>query len=436
MMETIARRISASKGKLLVVDDDLTQRTVIGTLGAKLGYDAVMASTFETASNLLRTESFDAMTLDLALGERDGIEILRLAAELKLNTMPIVIVSGLEERFMTMTRRIAEALDLSITACLTKPLGLDEVRRALEMPAPPRKAADGGAFLPAIDRERVVKGLQQNEFFVEFQPKVDLRTRRVVGCEALARWRTADFGLVSPGEFIPRVEQFGLTPELTYAMLEAAIADGSKIIRNRADFTIAVNVSGSLMSDLSLPERIETVLRQYSVAPACLIVEVTESVAMSDIERAMDILLRLRIKGINAAIDDFGTGFSSLTALARFPFNELKIDQSFSARCGIDADMMKIVDASIALGHAFGMKVVAEGVDRAETETILRKAGCDIGQGHFFARAMDVVGFTRWMRHWESQRCDRSPSASRGAGERQPSMIAGRPNARNLIGAA
>ena len=380
-MRTIAGHPAQPHGRMLVVDDDRVQRTIIGKIGAKLGYDAAMASTFEIASELLRTEAFDIMTLDLSLGERDGVELLRLIAELKLNSMPIVVISGCEERLLKAASKVGQALDLTLTRCLTKPLNMDQVRDALLLSAFDQAAPAGEAAVPTIDRERIVTALAQNEFFVEFQPKVDLATGRAVGAEALARWRMPEFGILSPAIFIPLVEQAGIMPELTNRILCSAIADGRKLIDQHPDFTIAVNVSGSLLTDLMLPERIERILREEGVAPESLIIEVTESVAMSDVDQAMDILLRLRIKGIGTAIDDFGTGFSSLSALTRLPFSEMKIDQSFVKNCDTDEDMMKIVEASTGLAKAFRMKVVAEGIDNNHTLARVRHAGCDIGQG-------------------------------------------------------
>jgi EAL domain-containing protein (putative c-di-GMP-specific phosphodiesterase class I)/CheY-like chemotaxis protein len=362
-----------------------------------------MASTFEIASELLRTEAFDIMTLDLSLGERDSVELLRLIAELKLNSMPIVVISGCEERLLKTARKVGQALDLSLTRCLTKPLNMDHVREALLLSAFDQAAPASEAEMPTIDRERILTALAQNEFFVEFQPKVDLATGRAIGAEALARWRMPEFGILSPAMFIPLVEETGLMPELTNRILCSAIADGRKLIDQLPDFTIAVNVSGSLLTDLMLPERIERILREEGVAPESLIIEVTESVAMSDVDRAMDILLRLRLKGVGTAIDDFGTGFSSLSALTRLPFSEMKIDQSFVKGCDTDEDMMKIVEASIGLAKAFRMKVVAEGIDNNHTLAKVRHAGCDIGQGYLFAPAMKVERVARWMTQREPE---------------------------------
>ena len=145
--------------------------------------------------------------------------------------------------------------------------------------------------------------------------------------------------------------------------------------------------------------------------PKALIVEVTESVAMSDVDRAMDVMLRLRLKGVGAAIDDFGTGFSSLAALAKLPFSEVKIDRSFAGSCDTDKDMMKIVQASIALARAFGMKAVAEGIDNPLTLRALRDAGCDIGQGYLFAPPLRTRQFAHLVKRWDSLAADGYPGS-------------------------
>jgi EAL domain-containing protein (putative c-di-GMP-specific phosphodiesterase class I) len=408
-MRRISRHTEECKGRLLVVDDDLVQRTIIGKIGAKLGYDTVIASTFEIAAELLQREAFDIMTLDLSLGERDGVELLRLAADRELYAMPIIIISGCDDRILNSTKRVAEGLNLSLTRCLSKPLNIDNLRDALFLPGHGRVDSEQRTALPEIDRHRIVTALTCHEFHVEFQPKVDLDSGKVLGAEALARWRSPELGNLSPAVFIPLVEKFGLMPEFTNHVLSCAIAGSRTLIEQHPGFTVAVNVSGSLMTNLMLPERIEAILRQEGVAPESLIVEVTESMAMSDVDRAMDILVRLRIKGIGAAIDDFGTGFSSLAALARLPFSELKIDQSFVKGCEADEDMMKIVEASVALGKAFNMKVVAEGIDNPHSLASARHAGCDVGQGYLFAPALQAQRLDLWMTRHHAQNAERAP---------------------------
>jgi EAL domain-containing protein (putative c-di-GMP-specific phosphodiesterase class I) len=409
-MRAIEHRTEELRGRLLVVEDDLVQRTVIGSIGAKLGYDTIIAPTFEIASQMLRNEKFDMMTLDLSLGEHDGVELLRLIAALKLNAMPIVIVSGCEERVRNTIQRVAVALDLSLTTSLAKPLNIDKLRAAMTRPLLHSAAASSQKQAPEISRDRIVAAFKQKEFIVELQPKINLRTNEICGAEALARWLTPEFGMVSPAIFVPLVEEFGLMSELTHAVCDAAVATSRGLIQQRPDFTVAVNVSASDLNDLTLPERIEGILRTYQVAPEALIVEVTESIAMSDVDRAMDVVSRLRLKGMGAAIDDFGTGFSSLSALAKLPFSELKMDRSFAGTCANDKDMMKIVEASIALAKAFGMKVVGEGIDNPSTLSALRAAGCDIGQGYLFAPTLGIRQFSHLMKRWDPRAAGRFPA--------------------------
>lgn len=396
-MRGFSRQTDESLGRLLVVDDDLVQRTVIGKIGARTGYDCMIVQSMELAESMLSREVFDVMTVDLSLGGRDGIELLRFVAERGLHDMSIVIISGCDGRVLKSTRRVAEGLGLSVVGALGKPLNLDELKDILVLPRRQRVAADVPSAAIDVSPERIAAGIRQGEFAAEFQPKVELGSGRAVGAEALARWRTREFGIISPTAFIPVAEQSGLMPELTEVVLASAISQGRTLIDRYPDFTIAVNVSGLLLTDLTVPERIEEVLRREQVPAHALIVEITETAAMADVDLATDILVRLRLKNIGAALDDFGTGYSSLAALAKLPFSELKIDRSFVHGCEADEDMMKIIEASVGLGRAFNMKVVAEGVETADTLAAIRRAGCDTGQGYFFSPSLRLARAESWV---------------------------------------
>lgn len=410
-------------GRLLVVDDDLVQRTVIGKIGAKTGYDGLSVPSLEAAEAALTRESFDLMAVDLSLGERDGVELLRFVAERGLRDMSIIVISGCDNRILKSTRRVAESLGLSVIGVLGKPLDMDELKDMLLLPRRRRVFEASGPVAMDVSPERIAAGIRDGEFVVEFQPKVELASGRVVGAEALARWRTREFGIIAPAAFIPIAEQCGLMPELTDRILTSALSQGRKLIDRYPDFTIAVNVSGSLLSDLTLPEQIEEILRREQVAAHSLIVEITETMAMSDVDLATDILVRLRLKNIGTAIDDFGTGYSSLAALAKLPFSELKIDRSFVHGCEADEDMMKIIEASIGLARAFNMKVVAEGVETAETLASIRRAGCDIAQGYFFSPALRLARAESWV----SQRNEFVAKRTAWMSEQSRSMLGAAP---------
>lgn len=393
--------------RVLVVDDDVVQRTIVQKSAMKLGLETIVASSYEQAAALLSADSFDLMTLDLSLGERDGVEMLRLIARLGLTSLPIVVISGCEERILNSTRRVAESLGLALTACLTKPLEFRSLREALGQRSGGRAEPIVVAPKPNIGREQIEEAIERGEFVAEFQPKIDLRTGKMVGAEALARWPSKSLGRVPPSVFIPLVEQFGLMPDFTRRILASAISRARAFLDVDPKFTLAVNVPGVLMDDLSLPDKIEDILRANDVTPEALIIEITEDFAMSNVSRALDILVRLRIKGIGAAIDDFGTGYSSLAALARLPFSELKIDQSFVRHCDQDPDMLKIVEASVGLARAFNMKVVAEGIDAVAILSRVVSLGCDIGQGYLFAPSLPAESAGSWMRDLNDDRSDR-----------------------------
>jgi len=396
-MREIAHQTQLCLGRLLVIDDNVVQQSVIGKIGAKIGYDIVMVPDVPSAAAMLAERKFDVLTVDLSLGEHDGVELLWLIAERGLHKTPFLVISGADERLLNSTKRIADSLNLNLIGCLQKPVNSSELRSALHQVS--RSYSPKQAVVAALDVDAAAirDAIAAREISVDFQPKVELETGLPVSAEALARWDSPSLGRISPAVFIPRAEELGLMSELTDHLINEAVVKGRSLLANRPGFTIAVNVSGSLMSDLALPDRIEEILKRNDVAPQSLLVEVTESVAMADVDRAADILVRLRLKGISTAIDDFGTGYSSLAALGRLPFSELKIDQSFVRTCHSDPDMRKIVEACIGLGKAFGMKVVAEGIDNPEALALLRKAGCEIGQGNWFSPALDIERVSAWI---------------------------------------
>lgn len=376
--------------RLLIVDDDLSQATIIRRIGEQEGYSCTVASTFDCAADVLKAIQFDFVTIDLSLGSRDGVEVLRI-----INALPygpaVVFISGHDRRILDTAVRMAETAGTNNASALQKPFKPSELRELLRAPAnAPQVAAPPRTVV--VDDEMIRRGLDNKEFFPLFQPKIALSSGKTVGCEALARWRTNDGNLIPPGIFIPIAEASGSIKDITNTILEQSVKAAARLVADNPGFTVSVNISPLLLSDLSLPEQIDDLLKQHNLQPQCLTLEVTESAAMLDVARATDILLRLRIKGVGLSIDDFGTGYSSFAALAKMPFTELKIDQSFVKQYLTDSSLRKIVRGSIALGHEFNLKVVAEGVENALLAASLAHLGCDIAQGYHFAPALPLDG--------------------------------------------
>jgi diguanylate cyclase (GGDEF)-like protein/PAS domain S-box-containing protein len=241
--------------------------------------------------------------------------------------------------------------------------------------------------------------IDQDQFVVHYQPEVDVRTGRIVGAEALVRWMHPTKGLVPPMQFIPLAEETGIIVAITEHVTGAACRQARAWQEEGfPPLVVAVNVSGRFFREPRLAGAISDILRESGLAPGHLEIEITESVAMSDSERTIEVLQALHGEGIRVAIDDFGTGYSSLAYLRRFPIQQLKIDQAFIKDMMDNREDRAIVDAVIGMAHAMGMEVLAEGVERTEQLEYLRSKGCDKAQGYLFGRPVPAEEFRELLR--------------------------------------
>lgn len=240
--------------------------------------------------------------------------------------------------------------------------------------------------------------INDGQLRLHYQAKVDAGSGLITGAEALVRWQHPERGMVSPGEFIPLAEESGLIVPLTDWVLETACTD----LRRRADtglrrVPVSVNLSSPSFADDGLRIRLDGLLGRYQLDSSCLVLEVTESLLMSDVERAVARLQALRELGFRVSLDDFGTGYSSLGYLKRFPIDELKIDRSFVADAWRGGRDGAIAVSVIALGRAFGLQVVAEGVETAGQSDFLLAHGCAQQQGFLFAKPMPCADFDAFL---------------------------------------
>ena len=246
------------------------------------------------------------------------------------------------------------------------------------------------------------QAIEHEDLIVHYQPKVDIRTRRVVGVEALVRWIHPERGFMPPDEFIPLAEQTGLIQPLTTLVLRSALGQCRRWQEKGLDLDVSVNLSVRSLLDLHLPENVAALLREFSVEPARLVLEITESSIMADPIRAADVVDRLSDLGIGLAIDDFGTGYSSLSYLKRLPVSEIKIDKSFVMAMTSEDNDAVIVRSTVDLGRNLGLTVVAEGVETVEMFDELERLGCDIAQGYLLSRPLPPDDLTEWAMNWRS----------------------------------
>ncbi len=239
--------------------------------------------------------------------------------------------------------------------------------------------------------------IERGELSLHFQPKLRAADGKLAGVEALLRWKHPERGQVSPADFIPVAERFGLIGELGLWVLDQACCHVRQWHDAGLDIPVAVNLSAHQLRQPDLELRVRDALLRHRVPARMLIMEITESTAMDDIEASLKVFDMLDAIGVRLSIDDFGTGYSSLSYLRRLPARQLKIDRSFVRDLGTSLDAQAIVEAVVNLAHALGLQVVAEGVETPDQATILRQLKCDEFQGFLFARPMPEQALLAWL---------------------------------------
>jgi EAL domain-containing protein (putative c-di-GMP-specific phosphodiesterase class I) len=243
-------------------------------------------------------------------------------------------------------------------------------------------------------KSKLRRALERDELVVRYQPKVDLRTGRIVGAEALLRWCLPGHGDVAPSQFIPLAEESNLILEIGEWVLDRVCRDYRSWQQSGvAPGRISVNLSLRQLKQRDFITRVREILTQHGVKPEYLELEITETTLMEDPTRTIRILKELHAMGVQLAIDDFGTGYSSLSALQQFPIATLKIDQSFVRRATVEHERATIVTMVVEMGHSLRLDVVAEGVESEEQLRFLRALNCDYAQGLLFGRVLSAEEF-------------------------------------------
>lgn len=234
------------------------------------------------------------------------------------------------------------------------------------------------------------RALKHGEFFLDYQPKYDAKSRKLIGVEALLRWDGPEKGLISPTDFIPIAEESGLIIPIGEWVIRQACQIASSLSSNKGIIPIAVNLSAKQFEDPGLLDKIMAICQEQRIVPGQLEIEVTESLLVKDIEKSIQLLQQLQDSGIHIAIDDFGTGFSSMSYLKELPVNVLKIDRCFVMELPNNKKDAAIVEAVIRLAHSLGLKVVAEGIETEEQLAFLKSRHCDIAQGFLLSKPLPL----------------------------------------------
>ena len=248
------------------------------------------------------------------------------------------------------------------------------------------------------------RAIDERELVVHYQPKIDLATSEMTGVEALVRWQHRSLGLIAPDEFVPVAEESGLIKALTMSVLDQALEASSTWRRAGIEQHMSVNLSARSLVDADLPRDVDALLRRWGVPGRALTLEITETAMIEDQDIASSILAALHDLGVRLSIDDFGTGYFSLSGLRKLPIDEIKIDRGFVSAMSSEEKDAFIVRSTITLGKNLGFRVVAEGVEDADTFEELRQLGCDDAQGFLMSRPLPADELLRWLDGWAARR--------------------------------
>lgn len=383
----------------LIVEDDDFQREMLVNLFRSLGMSSISgAENGRQALELLRradSRPFDIVLCDLNMPQMDGMEFLRHMGEEHYNTA-VIISSAMDGKLLSSVGKMTRMYGIRLLGTIEKPVLLGKLREILSKYG---NVADkfGKAAQNSYTLDEILSGIRASQLEPYFQPKVDLKSGKITGAEALVRWMHPVHGVIGPDAFIPTLEKNGKLDELTFFMLERSAAACRSLHERGHLLTISVNLSLSSLDDTTLADRVHHVVRSAGIDPQYIVLEITESAAMTTVAPALENLARLCMNGFSLSIDDYGTGYSSLQQLTRIAFNELKIDQSFVRDLADNESSRIVVESSIDMARKLQVKTVAEGVETQQDWDTLRRIGCNTVQGYLIARPMNIAAFGEFL---------------------------------------
>lgn len=390
--------VVVSRLRFLVVEDQGFQRWMIGNMLRTLGARSVQyAANGASALDVLREARtpIDIVVCDLDMPGMDGMEFIRHVGD-AASSVSMVICSGMERTLVTAVEAMTQAYGVRLLGAVDKPPTPRKLEGVIRRYGNVRMERPAAALPFAL--AEIEAALARGEFVPFFQPKVETRTGRVVGAEALARWNHPERGWILPHEFIPAIEQSTLMDTLTRGMLDGALRTCRAWRDTGLDASVAVNLSLNSLADVSFADALTAQVRAHSLEPAHVVLEITESAEAAHLGKALENFSRLRMRGFGLSIDDYGLGYSSMQQLSRVPFTELKIDQGFVRNAASRRSSRAMLESSLEMAQKLSITAVAEGVENRSEWDLLRLLGCPVAQGHYIAKPMPAGEVLEWMR--------------------------------------
>ena len=386
--------------RFLVVDDHDFQRNMLVRMLKRLGAVQIEeASDGAAALKVCDSTPIDIIICDLDMPGMDGMAFIRHVGESGINAS-MILSSALDRSLVASVGTMTRAYGIHLLGTIEKPTTPQRLQELLGLYRIPT-AHKVGVAAPTFSLDEICAGLAAGQFEPFFQPKVDIASGRLQGVEALARWNHPGHGIVAPQSFIETLEGSGLIDELSWQMIEQSARWCREWRCAGLDISVAVNISLSSLNKASFADRIAGLVESQKLDPHHMILEVTESTAMTNVGQALENFARLRIKGFGLSIDDYGTGYSSMQQLTRVSFTELKIDQSFVTDAVANETCRVVLETSLDMAKKLRLCSVAEGVETEADWAMLQASSCNLAQGFLIGRPMEGKDLIGWVSRWK-----------------------------------
>ncbi|WP_303748493.1 EAL domain-containing response regulator [Stenotrophomonas pigmentata] len=382
--------------RILIVDDHPLQCLHVETLLRQVGLQNVhSAGSAAEAMMHLHRHRYQLVVLDLDMPGSDGVQFIDQLADTPL-APSLVICSSCDDSILKSVEQMAFTRGLPVVGAFPKPFTAtqaQQLQQHLQQATSPQAHDEQQQTLPRLDAAKLLRAMDQGAIHGRFQPKVDVRSRRVVGAEVLARWQHPLSGLIAPGVFLPSIQHHNLQQELLMCMLRDGLAAHLAWKAHGHVVPFSVNLPIPLLETADLPDLVADQVAQAGVSPADIVFELLEDEPIHAVDLFHRGVSRLRLKGFGLSQDDFGRGYSSMYNLLSTPFTEMKIDRAFVSGAWNDAARHAVLASAIELGHELGLTVTAEGVETEDDLACLQRLGCDRAQGFLFSPALAASDF-------------------------------------------
>lgn len=387
-----------SKRILAIDDTSRLQETLTGHLPA-LDFLVAGAVGGGQAKDVLNTERFDAVIANHQLVDLDGFALIELISSLD-HAPSIILVCDDDPMLRQKIRDHAMAYSVNLLGTLSPPVDRGLLVSTLSDVAE-LGGGDSEASLTSINETEFMRGLMTDGLAPVFQPKVNLKTGKVMGAEALARWSAPGGGLLGAGAVVKVAREKGYMDVLTYRMLELAMQQQGKWRREGKDVALSINTSSENLRKTDLADVVSGLADQFGVDPKMVRLEITEADFEVDERVPLENLASLHARGFGLGLDDFGAGFAPLMRLKEIPFDEIVVDRRYLLRAEDDGNARLILETAIELAHKLGLVATVEGIETKEQLALAKALGADIGQGYLIGKPMSAAEFLIWIEDFD-----------------------------------